>query len=118
MNKLILGAAIFSLSMLANAQNASATVTASAAEPEKTVEAAEIEDIQIHSGVTIIKDGKTGCIRETGTRIKSRVNKARDKNGYNGLAGRSYDKDDLDRTGAMTTGEALERLDPSIRISR
>lgn len=110
MNKLILAAAIFSVSMLANAQGADVATTA-AAEPEK---AAEVENIQIHSGMVIVKDEKSGCVKHTGTRL----NKSRDKNGCNGEPGRSYSKDDLDSTGANSVGEALERLDPSIRISR
>lgn len=30
-------------------------------------------------------------------------------------AGRTYDKDDIDRTGAVDLGEAIRQLDPSIR---
>ena len=108
MNKLILGAAIFSLSMLANAQSVDLTVSAS-----KDVSATESVNIRADkSGLNLYK---TGCITETGTRIKHR---AKDKYGCNGFAGRSYDRDDIDRTGAFTAGEALEHLDPSIQISR
>ena len=116
MNKFILGAAVFSLSMLANAQTVAVDASVSQAEPVVTSEAGkttEAESIQIRSGTTLVKAEKTGCITTTGSRIKSR-----NKNGCNGEPGRSYDKEDLDRTGAISVGEALERLDPSIRISR
>ena len=56
------------------------------------------------------KAGKnSNCIQETGTRIKRR-----DGNGCNGLAGRSYSKEDIDSTGASDAGDALRLLDPSI----
>lgn len=107
MNKLVLGAAIFSLSMLANAQTADVTVTT-------TKEVADTEVINITADKSSVAIGKTDCIKDTGTRIK----RSKDKNGCNGLPGNSYEREDLDRTGANTAGEALERLDPSIRISR
>lgn len=102
MYKLILGAAIFSMSMFANAGGADVSVTASS------------DQVNITADKSDIAIAKSDCIKETGTRIKV----AKDKKGCNGLAGNSYDRDDIDRTGAITTGEALERLDPSIRISR
>ena len=102
MYKLILAAAIFSLSTLANATSADVTVTASS------------EQVYITADKSDVALSKSDCIKETGTRIKA----GKDKKGCNGLAGRSYDKDDIDRTGANTAGEALERLDPSIRITR
>ena len=102
MNKLILGAAIFSLSMFANANSADITVSASS------------EQVNITADKSNVAIAKSDCIKETGTRIK----RAKDKQGCNGLPGNSYDRDDIERTGANTVGEALERLDPSIRISR
>ena len=102
MNKLILGAAVFSLSMFANANSADVTVTASS------------EQVTITADKSDVALAKSDCIKETGTRIKA----SKDKKGCNGLPGNSYDRDDLERTGTNTAGEALERLDPSIRISR
>jgi len=106
MNKLILGAAIFSLAALANAQSVDVTATA-------TKDVAATEQVSISADKSDVTIAKTNCITQTGSRIKST-----DKKGCNGKPGRSYDKDDIDRTGALTVGEALERLDPSIRISR
>lgn len=102
MNKLILGAAIFSLSIVANATTADVTVTASS------------DDVSIAADKSDVVIAKSNCIKETGSRIK----RAKDKEGCNGLPGNSYDRDDIERTGAITVGEVLERLDPSIRISR
>mgnify|MGYP003397139966 CR=1 FL=1 len=72
MNKLILGAAIFSLSMLANATSADVTVTASS------------EQVYITADKSDVALSKSDCIKETGTRIKA----GKDKKGCNGLAGR------------------------------
>jgi len=108
MNKLILGTAIFSLSMLTNAQSARFSVSAT------NTEAATTEEVNITADKSEVVAGKTGCVTDTGSRIK----RAKDKNGCNGEPGRSYDRDDIERTGANTAGEALELLDPSIRISR
>ena len=51
------------------------------------------------------------CIRQTGSRIRQRDAKT----ACNGQPGRSYSKDDLDRTGQPSLAEALRTLDPSIR---
>lgn len=51
------------------------------------------------------------CIRNTGSRLRQRDARTR----CNGLPGRSYTKDELDRTGQTGLGQALRTLDPSIR---
>lgn len=51
------------------------------------------------------------CVRKTGTRIAQRDGKQR----CTSLPGRSYSKDDLDRTGHTNLADALRTLDPSIR---
>lgn len=107
MNKFILGAAIFGFSMLANAQSASVSVSAS------KEDAAATEEVNITADKSAATVAKTNCVTETGSRIKRK-----DKKGCNGLAGRSYDREELDRTGANNIGDALQMLDPSIQISR
>ena len=107
MNKFILVAAIFSSPLLANAQSVDVTVTTSK-------ETAATEQVNITADKSVSTLVKTNCIKDTGTRIK----RSNDKKDCNGLPGRSYDKDDIDRTGALSIGEALERLDPSVLISR
>lgn len=59
------------------------------------------------------KSDDRNCLRHTGSRIPRK-----DKDDCINAPGRSYSKDDLDSTGAMTVAEALERLDPSVTIHR
>lgn len=49
------------------------------------------------------------CLTQTGSRII-------DKKGDCSAFGRSYSKDDIDRTGSVTAGEALQMMDPSITV--
>jgi len=107
MNKLILSAAIFSVSLFANAQGVDVAVNVKA-------DAAVSEEVNITADKSSLSIGKTDCIKETGSRIK----RAKDKKGCNGLAGNSYEREDIERTGTTNVGEALERLNPSIRITR
>jgi hypothetical protein len=53
------------------------------------------------------------CLRETGTNIR---NKGKQRCHYS--AGRSYSREDIERTGSIDIGQALERLDPSISVRR
>ena len=52
------------------------------------------------------------CLKHTGTRISPRA----DRNGRKcaNAVGRAYNRDDLDRTGAVDLAEALRRLDPAV----
>ncbi len=108
MYKLILGTVIFSMATLVNAENADVKATTT------TQEVVETENTNIDANISGVASLKSNCVTETGTRIK----RAKDKKGCNGLPGRSYDKDDIDRTGATNIGDALQMLDPSISISR
>lgn len=54
------------------------------------------------------------CLRETGSRIKPRKN-ANGERPCLPLAGRSYSRDDVQRTGKTDVSEALRVLDPTIR---
>ncbi len=102
-------AVVFGLAFAASAQTAapvttqdevSANAAAPAADADKLIEAKKE-----------IADGN--CLRQTGSRITPRP----DKQGRKcvNAPGRSYSKDDLDRTGATDVAEALRRLDPSVR---
>lgn len=57
------------------------------------------------------------CVRETGSRIAARRNARTAKADQPCLPvnGRSYTREDLDRTGSTDIAEALRKLDPSIR---
>ncbi|UOV07808.1 hypothetical protein MUU77_13285 [Pseudoxanthomonas sp. F37] len=74
-----------------------ADVAASAAMPSKSEDQPRLSEAR--------------CIRQTGSRIRQRDART----ACNGQPGRSYSKDDLDRTGQPSLAEALRTLDPSIR---
>jgi hypothetical protein len=57
-----------------------------------------------------IKPGDRNCLRDTGSLIKPKPGQCLP------VTGRSYSKDDIDRTGARTLGPALRDLDPSVTI--
>ena len=62
----------------------------------------------------------TYCLRDTGSRIPptEAEKKATTAAGCARGPGRSYSKQDLDRTGAIDTADALRQLDPSLTIHR
>lgn len=51
----------------------------------------------------------SSCLKETGSRIKP----TEDQPCIN-AAGRAYTREDIERTGATTTAEALRKLSPSV----
>ena len=110
MKKLILSAVICGFASFANAQSVDATMKVG-----KEVEQTETVNIKAEPSADVVAKRPRDCVTETGSRIKM---KEKEKRLCNGVAGRSYDKEDLDRTGALTIGEALERLDPSVQIRR
>lgn len=63
-----------------------------------------------HLGADTPRLADTGCLRSTGTHIPLREGRCAL------LAGRVYSRSDIHRTGASTTAEALQRLDPSVRV--
>lgn len=95
----------------AHAQNDPAPVA------DTAQDAAASRDATAHEGAAQAdaRDEKrasnTHCLRETGTRIAPRDGKGR----CLPHAGRSYSKDDLDRTGEINLADALRRLDPAVR---
>ena len=60
------------------------------------------------------------CLRHTGSRITAHANakadarKDKSKRACAPLSGRSYTREDIDRTGAIDIADALRRLDPSV----
>ncbi len=61
------------------------------------------------------KSADAFCLHETGTHIRA-IRKDRSENTVvcNGLPGRAYTREDIERTGAISTADALRRLDPAI----
>lgn len=60
------------------------------------------------------------CLRQTGSRIVASANaradagKDKSKRQCTSAPGRSYSREDIDRTGAVDLADALRRLDPSV----
>jgi hypothetical protein len=71
------------------------------------------DDAELATAPVSTQHVERDCPRPTGSRI---VRKERD--GCVVGAGRSYDRRDLDSTGARDAGQALQMLDPSIRGRR
>lgn len=64
------------------------------------------------------RDADRYCLRETGSHLSSHLYaKSRDGRKFDdcvNASGRVYTRKDLERTGSVTTADALRRLDPSI----
>jgi hypothetical protein len=71
--------------------------------------AATSQDAKSKPPASAMKD--PNCLTETGNRVSL------GKQGCRGF-GRSYSKDDIDRTGSTNAGDALALLDPSITVHR
>ncbi len=78
----------------------------SPAEPAPPAE----EMVLITSDAATETPADSRCLRETGTRIKRR-----DDNGCLTASGRSYSREEIQRTGAFNLGEAIQKLEPSAR---
>lgn len=104
--RVLLASVLCGLAFAAGAQ----TVTASAQ--------ADVGDAQSRDAADRISD--RNCLRHTGSRITAQANaradarKDKSKRECAPLSGRSYTREDIDRTGALDIGEALRRLDPSV----
>ncbi|MDD3762078.1 MAG: hypothetical protein PHP86_02155 [Nevskiales bacterium] len=94
---LIVLAALASGPTAARANDTTAAETTVAA-PEMTSDAPEARAADAH------------CLTETGSRIKTSAERP-----CISAPGSVYSRDDIDRTGATSTAEALRRLSPSIR---
>jgi pyruvate/2-oxoglutarate dehydrogenase complex dihydrolipoamide acyltransferase (E2) component len=111
--KLVLGAALLSLAFAASAQtvapaaDAAAPQTAAAAPAEAPVEAST------NRNKTSAKDDAAdhNCLKHTGSRLIRADSKGRK---CAMAAGRAYNRDDIDRTGAVGLQDALRRLDPAV----
>jgi hypothetical protein len=85
--------------------------TEAAVESETTSEVIEIKADEAKTEKAKLSD--RNCIRYTGSHIARR-----EKDKCTGAVGRSYDREDIERTGEVDIGRALERLDPSISVRR
>jgi phosphate-selective porin len=110
MKRLALLTALLALSFAASAQTP-ATTPAAPADPaaavSDTAEAAAADKLASED-----KLADRNCLRETGSRVIRADSKGR-KCAIG--PGRSYTKEDIDRTGSIDLADALRKLDPSIR---
>lgn len=108
MHRFALALALGFTALSAQAQTAPATAPA-------TAEATAASDtvIEVRNDGTASEALDTGCVRETGT-----LTPKRDKKGCTGAAGQSYSREDIDRTGATDTADAVRALSPGARVRR
>lgn len=59
----------------------------------------------------VLKPGDRNCLQTTGSLIPAKPGTC-----VTGAPGRSYSRDDIDRTGQPTLGPALQMLDPSVTV--
>ncbi len=78
-----------------------------AAPADEAAPAAEATEANANAPVAQKSDDIT-CLRDTGTRTKRR-----DDKGCTGAAGRTYSREDLARTGATDTADAIRKLHPA-----
>ena len=74
------------------------------------IEAAPARDADAPPAVAASRPFDRRCLAETGTRIRGVARRC------DAQAGDAYDRDEIDRTGAVTTAEALRRLSPTVTI--
>lgn len=89
----------------AQAQTESATAAADPAQDENIVITSE--NVETAAG------NEAGCIRTSGTHLKQR-----DAKGCTGAPGQSYSREQIDRTGANNTADALKALSPRVTVRR
>lgn len=83
------------------------------AQSEPAPEPAAGETIVVRNDASAGPAPDAGCIRESGTLLRKR-----DKKGCTGAPGQSYGRDQIDRTGAIDTGDAIRKLSPSASLRR
>ncbi|PZO08493.1 MAG: hypothetical protein DCF27_08500 [Lysobacteraceae bacterium] len=104
MKKFAIALALGLLAVAAHAQSDVAATEAAPAASETTV---------INPDTAAAETRDTGCVRETGTRIDKR-----DKNGCTGAPGESYSREDINRSGAIDTADAIRKLSPRATVRR
>jgi len=65
-------------------------------------------DERAAQNAAVAKTVQETCIKDTGSRIKSKEGDCRGP-------GRTYSRDDLDRTGEINAADALRKLDPALQ---
>ncbi len=118
MKRLALTAALLGLAFAASAQtaapaatNPAAPQTASAASTDTSTEAQA--EMPTHRNKADAKDeiADRNCLKYTGSRVIRADGKGRK---CANATGRAYNRDDIDRTGAVDLRDAIRRLDPAV----
>lgn len=103
MTRFVLASLLCGLAFAASAQDPAATTKPGAVERSAQAEDKAFDD--------------RNCLRETGTRIATRIKPKQDKQDRKGCVagtGRSYTGEDLRRTGYHDLSDALRSLDPAV----
>lgn len=110
MQRLMLAAALSAFAFAAVAQTPSPAPQAGGTAQAKAQAGVVAADARADAGSRPAnkKANDAQCLRQTGSRIQSRAK------GDCAAYGRSYDRNDLNRTGEIDTASALRRLDPSV----
>ena len=118
MKRLALTAALLCLAFTASAQTAAPAATdpaapqsASAASADTSTEAQA--EMPTHRNKADAKDeiADRNCLKHTGSRVIRADSKGRK---CANATGRAYNRDDIDRTGAVDLRDAIRRLDPAV----
>ena len=112
MKRLLIASLMFGFAFAAQAQSSgSVTVKDEADQPIAQMQAADAKD----QNADRLSD--RNCLRSTGSLVTTRYNARveREKQKCIAANGRSYTQEDLRDTGATDIGDALRRLDPSVR---
>ncbi len=117
MTRYLLASLLCGLAFAAGAQNASQDTA-------PAIDQSASESSTFANEAPAAEDGQPlsdrNCLRQTGSRITAVANERADrlkdpaKRKCAPVHGRSYDRDDLDRTGQTNVADALRMLDPSV----
>jgi hypothetical protein len=112
MKRLALTAALLGLAFAASAQT-TAPATDSAAPQTATVPAETTDEASASQNKATAKDeaADRNCLKHTGSRLIRADSKGRK---CAVATGRAYNRDDIDRTGAVDLRDAIRRLDPAV----
>lgn len=114
MKRFVLTAALMSLAFAASAQTAAPAAADPAAPQATAVAPAETPvDASADRNKTAAKDeiADRNCLKYTGSRVIRADSKGRK---CANATGRAYNRDDIDRTGAIDLRDAIRRLDPAV----
>ena len=110
MKKLFPTVAVFAIAILGNGESFAVTGSVPMA---TNVSDSAIGDAEIQHKEALREPLRSNCIKQTGSHIV-----VKDGRVCNGQMGNAYTEEDIDRTGAITTADALQHLDTAVQIRR